>query len=317
MKFISSLLLSLSIASFVHAQKIDQTTRNFDGAPPSSVTSEKSGGNQGVGTSDSGAQRPIFLDTEKVSAFVGYDAKITYRSNPLTLSGDLTQAKTGIYQNSFYGGASLSPIDTDSAVITPVFGGSWTMSDYLNDNLSSLNDYATSAYALLMIQHETGIGLRAGSSYANVRNNDSDTEDYSEFYPNVGAMKTYSINADTLAILDISGGMHLTKSDSLIGSSTQSLDNWDASFSYNLRHSYGDFIFTPGYRLSYKKFTEDGTVNDGRKDVTHSLSLRAEYSLEENLKLSANTSYTRRNSNVSTDYKSYDAGFVIGLNFNF
>ena len=43
----------------------------------------------------------------------------------------MKQAKTGIYQNSFYGGASLSPIDTDSAVITPVFGGSWTMSDYL------------------------------------------------------------------------------------------------------------------------------------------------------------------------------------------
>ena len=317
MKKTSLFIATLLSSCMVYGQKIDQTTREFGNTPPAASTSKSSGNTPGISTSDSGAQRPIFLDTEKVSAFVGYDAKITYRSNPLTLSGDLTQAKTGIYQNSFYGGASLSPIDTDSAVITPVFGGSWTMSDYLNDNLSSLNDYATSAYALLMIQHETGIGFRAGSSYANVRNNDSDTEDYSEFYPNVGAMKTYSINSDTLAILDISGGMHLTKSDSLIGSSTQSLDNWDASFSYSLRHSYGDFIFTPGYRLSYKKFTEDGTVNDGRKDVTHSLSLKGEYSLDENLKLSANTSYTRRNSNVSTDYKSYDAGFVIGLNFNF
>ena len=67
MKFISSLLLSLSIASFVHAQKIDQTTRNFDGAPPSSVTSEKSGGNQELVLLTQGAQRPIFR-YEKVSA---------------------------------------------------------------------------------------------------------------------------------------------------------------------------------------------------------------------------------------------------------
>ncbi len=317
MKFISSLLLALSIASFVHAQKIDQTTRNFDGAPPSSVTSGKSGGNQGVGASDTGAQRPIFLNTEQISAFAGFDTKVVYRSNPLTLSGDLTQTKTGIWQNSFYGGASLSPIDTDTSVVTPVFGGSWTISDYLNDELSSLNDYATSAYALLMVQHETGIGFRGGVSYANVRNNDTDTEDYSEFYPNIGAMKTYGLGPDTLAIVDVSGGFHLTTSDSLLGTNTESLNNWDASLSYSLRHMFHDFVISPGYRLGYKKFTEDGTVNDGRKDVTHTFSLKVDYPIIENVNLSANSSYTRRNSNVSSDYSSLDAGANLGINIKF
>jgi len=317
MKFVTSFFLSLLLAMFAFGQKIDQTTRSFDGAPPSSVSSKNTNNGQGIGASDTGAQRPVFLDTDQISAFAGFDTKVTYRSNPLTLSGDLTQTKTGIWQNSFFGGASLSPIDTDSAVVTPVFGGSWTMSDYLNDNLSSLNDYATSAYALLMVQHETGIGFRGGVSYANVRNNDSDTEDYSEFYPNIGAMKTYGLGPDTLAIVDISGGFHLTNSDSLLGSNTESLNNWDASLSYSLRHLYQDFVITPGYRIGYKRFTEDNTVNDGRKDVTHTLSIKVDYPIIDNVKLSASSSYTRRNSNISSDYKSLDAGANIGINVSF
>ena len=317
MKILPTIILSTSIAFSAVAQKIDQTTRNFDGAPPSTVSSSQADGSKGIGASDTGAQRPIFLNTEQISAFAGFDTKVLYRSNPLTLSGDLTQTKTGIWQNSFYGGASLSPIDTDTAVLTPVFGGSWTMSDYLNDNLSSLNDYATSAYALLMVQHETGIGFRGGVSYANVRNNDTDSEDYSEFYPNIGAMKTYGLGPDTIAIVDISGGYHLTKSDPLLGSSTQSLNNWDAAFSYSIRHLYQDFVITPGYRLGYKKFTESNTINDGRKDVTHTLSIKVDYPIIDNVNLSASSAYTRRNSNISTDYKSLDAGANIGINYKF
>jgi hypothetical protein len=317
MKILPTIILSTSIALSTFAQKIDQTTRDFDGAPPSSVSSGKSSNNNGIGASDTGAQRPIFLNTEQISAFAGFDTKVTYRSNPLTLSGDLTQNKTGIWQNTFFGGASLSPIDTDTSVVTPVFGGSWTMSDYLNDNLSSLNDYATSAYALLMVQHETGIGFRGGVSYANVRNNDTDTEDYSEFYPNIGAMKTYGLGPDTIAIVDVSGGYHLTKSDSLLGSNTQSLNNWDAALSYSIRHLYQDFVITPGYRLGYKKFTESNTINDGRKDVTHTLSVKVDYPIIENVNLSASSSYTRRNSDLSSDYKSLDAGANIGINYKF
>lgn len=321
MKLLSPIILLSLGATLVIAQQkpqIDQTTRNLTGNPANAVPSSNSGSGQNIGASDTGAQRPVFLKTEHISAFAGFDTKILYRSNPLTLSGDMKQSKTGIWQNGFSGGASLSPIDTDSAVITPIAGGSWTMSDYLNKNLSTLNDYATSAYALLMIQHESGIGYRGGVSYATVRNNDTDSEDYSEFYPNVGLMKTYSINADTIAILDISGGIHYTKSDSLTSSNTQSLNNWDAALSYSLRHTtFLDIVVTPSYRIAYKKFNEGGTINNGRKDVTNTLSIRADYPLAENLNLSANTSYTRRNSSVSTDYKSLDAGFVLGINVRF
>jgi hypothetical protein len=320
MKSIFKLSILLASAAILSAQnKIDQTTIDrTTTTPPKSVISSK-GGSGNVAATDSGAQRPIFLNTKLLSAFAGYDGKITFRSNPLTLPGDMKQAKTGILQNSFFGGASLSPIDTDVAVITPFFGGGWTMSDYLNDNLSTLNDYATNAYGLLMIQHESGWGFRGGVSYANVRNNDTESEDYSEFYPNIGAITTYSINPDTLAIIDFSWGYHLSKSDSLLGSNTQSLNNWDAALSYSLRHSYGDFVITPNYRLGYKRFTEDGTINDGRKDVMHTLSAKVDYPVADNLKLSANTSYSRRDSSggAGTDYENFDAGATISINVSF
>jgi hypothetical protein len=86
---------------------------------PLCIFSDNLTDSNGVGASDTGAQRPIFLNTEQISAFAGFDTKVLYRSNPLTLSGDLTQTKTGIWQNSFYGGASLSPIDTDTASLDP------------------------------------------------------------------------------------------------------------------------------------------------------------------------------------------------------
>ena len=84
MKILPIITLSTSIALSAFAQKLDQTTRDFDGAPPSSVSSGKSSDNDSIGASDTGAQRPIFLNTEQISAFAGFDTKVTYRSNPLT-----------------------------------------------------------------------------------------------------------------------------------------------------------------------------------------------------------------------------------------
>ena len=69
--------------------------------------------------------------------------------------------------------------------------------------------------------------------------------------------------------------------------------------------------------MGYKKFTEGNTINDGRKDVTHTLSVKVDYPIIENVNLSAASSYTKRNSNLSSDYKSIDAGANIGINFKF
>ena len=49
----------------VYGQKIDQTTREFGNTPPAVSTSKSSGNTTGISTSDSGAQRPIFLILKK------------------------------------------------------------------------------------------------------------------------------------------------------------------------------------------------------------------------------------------------------------
>ena len=50
----------------------------------------------------------------------------------------------------FFGGAGLGILETDNSVITPYIGGSWTINDYIEDQLSQFNYNSTSAYALYL-----------------------------------------------------------------------------------------------------------------------------------------------------------------------
>jgi hypothetical protein len=317
--------------------QVDQTAIDRPTGPPEGTVGGGTQSGNGGKASDAGAQRPISVQLGGLSVFAGYDTKIVYRYNPQQMSPDLLdgltsgikqQDKSGIWQNTVSAGASAMPIDTDTLVITPLAGISWTASDYLNEKLSKpLNDYATTAYSLLMIQHESGWGFRAGTSYTNVRNNNNDSEDYREFYPNLGAMKTFSLGSDTLGILDVSGGFHITKASSsdllyrgIHGTGNyEQLNNRDFTVSYTIRHNFHDFVISPCYRFSYKKFTEDDTTNSGRWDIMNILSLKADYALHENIDLSTSYSYSRRNSSNENadDMKTYDLGFNIGFNVRF
>ena len=58
-------------------------------------------------------------------------------------------------------------------------------------------------------------------------------ETYAEFYPNIGAMKIYTISDSTIGIFDISGGYHISQSDPNPfgpGTSRPELDNLDLTF---------------------------------------------------------------------------------------
>ena len=115
--------------------------------------------------------------------------------------------------NTAYLGASFEPIEIDDAVITPYTGISYTSTEYLVSGLDALALYSTSAYALLMTQHSSGWMLRCGISYAMDKSESTEEETYAEFYPNIGAMKIYTISDSTIGIFDISGGYHISQSD--------------------------------------------------------------------------------------------------------
>ena len=133
----------------------------------------------------------------------------------------------------------------------------------------------------------------------------------SEFFPNIGVMKAYTLSDQTTAIFDAYLGQHSTEIASIGNSPEDLLDNFEIAASYGLKYIQGDLTFSPKYLLSYK--TYDNGANSDRDDLTHNFSLVAGYPLADSFDLDLFGSYTIRDSSESAnDYKNLDGG--IGLN---
>ena len=280
-----------------------------------------SGEAAGAAASDAGAQRPVKLKKKGTSTYFGYSSKYFYRSNALMTSGPSEQ-KSAMWTNTFFAGAGLGVIETDSSVITPYVGGSWTINDYIKGELSPFNYNSSGAYALLMAQYGNGWSTRAGVSYASDRSTERDEEDYKEFFPSIGVMKAYSLSDSTLGIFDASVGKHITDSFDLFNNTDAgTLDNWEMSASYGLRWRPSERLsFGPQYRLSYKIY-DDGSNKD-RDDLTNMVSLRIAYELSTSVTLDLSTAYTNRDtsgveSGVDLDFENVDTGAGLSLNARF
>jgi len=314
--------IGLSVAQVGFAQRNLEATER-PGAPANlgqpANGDAASGEAAGAAASDAGAQRPVKLKKKGVSTFFGYSSKYFYRSNALMTSGPSEQ-KSAMWTNTFFAGAGLGVIETDSSVITPYVGGSWTINDYIKGALSPFNYNSSGAYALLMAQYGNGWSTRAGVSYASDRSTENDTEDYKEFFPSIGVMKAYSLSDATLGIFDASVGKHITDSfDLLKGTDAGSLDNWEMSTSYGLRWRPSERLsFGPQYRLSYKVY-DDGSNKD-RDDLTNMLSLRIAYELASSVTLDLSTAYTSRSTSgagLDLDFENVDTGAGLSLNARF
>ena len=302
------------------AAKVQSRIEGTERQQPAPLSGKTGGAEDSAGAdaaaSDTGAQRPIALKKDGISAFFGYDSKYFYRSNPLAQKGDLEQVQTAMWTNTFFGGAGLGIIETDDSVITPYVGASWTVNDYIETSLGQFNYNSTSAYALLLAQYGNGWSARIGVNYANDRSTEFDTEDYSEFFPNIGIMKAFAINEQTTGIFDAFVGQHSTSIASIGGSGEDLLDNFEIAASYGLRYKQGELTISPKYLLSYKTF-ENGSNSD-RDDTTHNLSLKADYPLAESFDLGFFAAYTFRDSSESSnEYKNLDSGVGLTLNARF
>jgi len=329
LSFFSS--LSLLAAAFSYGQTQQQVRNRIEGSNRTDATNQISSaknaesGTSSASASDTGAQRPVILKNKGISAYFGYDTKYFYRSNPLATDGPLKQQATGMWTNTFYAGSGLGVFDYADSVVTPYIGASWTSNEYVESEIDSFNYNSTGAYALLLFQYGNGWSARAGISYANDRSADNDTEDYKEFQPNIGVMKSYTINDSATAIFDATIGRHLAESFVIAGltdgaktASEKELSNTEYALSYAVNYSWNDVTITPKYRISYKDY--DKGLNDGRSDLSHDLTLKAAYPITDSFKLSLFYSYSTRSSNgtsVTYDYKSYDAGAGLGINARF
>lgn len=318
------LLLTIATSSISIAQDAAKVQSRIDGTQttqPAPVSGQVGGGQATSGTdaaeSDTGAQRPISLRKGGISGYFGYDTKYFYRSNPLSQEGDLKQLKTAMWTNTFFTGAGIGIIEADNSVITPYIGISWSVNDYIEDNLSSFNHNDTSAYALLLAQYGNGWAARIGVSYSNSRSTEFDTEDFSELFPNIGVMKSFSINDQTIAIFDAYLGQHSTTISAISGLTEEDgLDNFEIAASYGLKYTGGALSVSPKYLISYKTF-ENG-ANADRNDFSHILSLKGNYMINDSFDLGVFGTYTVRDSDVDiNDYKNLDGGLGVTLNARF
>jgi hypothetical protein len=94
------LMALIAIMPSITFAQVDSTTLERSNQPPSSVTSGN-GSSANVDASDTGAQRPIFLKTEKITAFGGISSRIYYDDNPFSTQKDsvLSSQKDAVWSN--------------------------------------------------------------------------------------------------------------------------------------------------------------------------------------------------------------------------
>ena len=317
----SSILLSAQQNAQINQSRIEGTDRPQPAPLAQDATSSN---NETVESSDTGAQRPVLLSKSGISGFFGYDSKYFYRSNPFALEGKLKQQKTGMWTNTFFGGASLSSMELDSSIVTPYIGGSWTTNDYLEDNLDRFNFNTASAYGLLLAQHESGWSGRVGISYFSDRLTETDTEDYSEYFPNIGISKAYNLSADVIGYFDAYFGLHESTVGTYGENFQDNLDNMEITGSYSLFYKYGNIKITPKYTLSFRSFDKYYDISKGstvdRDDLLHNISLKAELPISGSVKVGLFGGYTSRDSSgtvTSNDYENLDAGLGLTLKATF
>jgi outer membrane scaffolding protein for murein synthesis (MipA/OmpV family) len=310
------------LPSMIFAQtRPDATTIERNNQPPATVANG-GGDNAKVDASDAGAQRPIFLKTENVTGFAGFDSKYLYRNNPFSAGNKLAYLETAMWLNTAYAGASFNAIEVDNAVITPYIGASYTKTEYLESGLDGFNFDSTSAYMMLSAQHVNGWAYRIGVSYAMDKSDVNEEETYKEFYPYIGAMKMHNLGDNLLGIFDISGGFHQSKSDSAFNiNSKDDLDNVDVTTSFAVQYLYQKFVISPRYSTTFKSYSEGSpSTNDGREDLIHSLSLKVDYPINDNMNVSLFGSYSKRDTKstfADFDFESADGGIALGLNTSF
>ncbi len=330
-KYLLSPLVLVSFASGQVNERVDSTIRALPSPTLEAASDTTSAGSTDAVASDTGAQRPLKLDSG-ISGQFGYDSRYSYKENPLGAPGVLDQQSDGVWENRFHGRAKLGVYDMDSSIVTPFLGGSWAMTDYTYKNaddlipdLSALNHNTTTAYLLFLLQHESGWAFRGGVMYSNDRSTENDTEEYMEFYPSIGATKAYALSEQALGVIDASIGVHLGNIEDVDGPlsdhTDDELDHADLTASYSIIYSFDKFTVRPSYSLSYRKY-ENG-FNSDRRDLLHHLSVHLDYPIAESFELSVFSDYSKRKSSGSDsqgdpyssiyDFKKFSVGAGLGL----
>ena len=130
-KYVSAIALVCFGQQLVHSQSANQVRNRIEGTDrpivPAQATGESPASSDGssvsdASVSDTGAQRPVQLKDKGISSFVGYNSKYFYRDNPLSQPDNAIKQATGMWTNTFFGGAGLGVFDANDAIIAHMLG---------------------------------------------------------------------------------------------------------------------------------------------------------------------------------------------------
>ena len=300
--------------------RIEGTDRTQGNNINAQISGNNSEDNNDASSSDTGAQRPISLNDEEISAFFGYDSRYYYRSNPLFVNGDISEeVESDMWTNTFFTGVS-SVIEKDDSAYTPFLTASYTVNDYLEDDLGAFNYNATNITTGLFSYYGGQNTYFVKIAYNMDRSTENDTEDFSEFFPQIGLISSFQFLNKLNINTTVGVGQHSSIIDDVRGTRPEDLmDNLEI---YALSvFSFGhDFLDSLGltYRISYQSY-ENGDYSN-RNDLSHTFSGGYGFTLfdadQPNLYLFS--AYSIRNSDNNTfDYDNVDAGVGINLIANF
>ena len=221
------------------------------------------------------------LTDGEISAFFGYDTKYFYRSNPLAQDGDLSQVETDMWTNTFFAGLS-SVIESDKGVYTPYINSAYTVNDYLIDDLGDFN-YNTSHISTGLFSYYGGTATYyAKIDYNMDKSTEFDTEDFSEFFPQIGMLTSFQPSTNFALRSTFGFGYHYTKITASGSTRPEDLlDNFEVYALLSPSISSFPLLETVGltYRLSYQNY--DNGAYSNREDFSHSLISKYELPLFE------------------------------------
>ena len=276
--------------------------------------------NNDLSTSDTGAQRPVSLNDNDISGFLGFDSRYFYRSNPLFVNGDLREkSESDVWTNNFYTGA-FSTVEADNSAYTPFLSASYTTYNYLTDDLETFN-YRTTSIATGIFSYYGGKNTYFAKVVYNMdKSTEFRTEDFNEFFSQIGLIRSFQFLDRLNANTTVGIGKHTSTIDSANGTRHEDqMDNWEiyALNIFSFENSFFENLLLT-YRISYQSF-DNGNYSD-RRDLSHSFSGDYGFSFfdsdEHNLYLFLACSV--RNSNKdSFDYVNVDTGGGLKFTANF
>ena len=272
------------------------------------------------GQSDIGLQRPVTVKHRGIDYFIGFDTKVYYSSNP-SIADRVSDfdIPAGVIQNNLHTGFRLGSYNWGQAAFSPYIGTSYTRFSHFGEDWLDVFDMGSlGVYMFGLVQFPNRWAIRTGLNYNQDRNTLTGSRDYSDYYPNLSIIKTFSLGK-SLSIIDFSFGYHSTEAPAhILSGSIEALDRWELSSRWNLTTNIGKWEISPYVRMALLSY-ENGSMHD-RLDLMREVGLGLEYPFNKYLSATLFSRFVSRLSKggpAKYDFDRFDGGGGGAINAKF